>query len=300
MAGNLARLTAGSTPLTISPSDLDTSVESLERLAERLTFLSEAGRTLSSSIDYEQTFKSLSRLIVPKVADWFVLDLLQPDGEIERVASLHVDPAFNQQVEKMKRLSRPPKEASTWMPYVLKTRSAILQDKIDESDFAELEREGWDRDWVQLIRNMKPVSIMIVPMVLEHGKTIGGIAFFTTVASNRKFDMEDLHLAHELAALASRAVSNATLYREAVNEAQRMQILQRMRLQYVRKHIHDMRAPLTAVNLLTDLVSRKCHDPDQVLKIAKRMQENIARVTHMLEDIPVILKSEESRGPRPI
>jgi signal transduction histidine kinase len=109
--------------------------------------------------------------------------------------------------------------------------------------------------------------------------------------------MEDLHLAHELAALATRAVHNASLYRAAVDENERNQVLQRMRLQYLHKHIHDMRAPLTAINLLSDLVSRKCQDPQQVLKIAKRIQENVQRITRMLDDIPTVVKCERIRGP---
>lgn len=298
MAGNLARLSETGTPVTVSSADLDTSVASLERLAERLSFLSDAGRTLSSSIDYEDTFKTLSRLIVPKIADWFIVELVQPDGEIERVASLHVDPTLNRKVDAMKNLSRPPKDANIWLPYVVNTRRAILQQEIGESDFLGMEKAGWDPAWVQLMRDIKPVSIMIVPMVLEEGKTIGAIALFSTTVSNRRFNMEDLHLAHELAALATRAVHNATLYRQAIDENERFQVLQRMRLQYLHKHIHDMRAPLTAINLLTDLVTRKCQDPEQVLKIAKRIQENVQRISRMLEDIPMVVKSDQYRGSR--
>ena len=42
----------------------------------RTSFLAEAGRVLSSSLDYETTLRNFAHLAVPRVADWCAIDVL--------------------------------------------------------------------------------------------------------------------------------------------------------------------------------------------------------------------------------
>ncbi len=64
-----------------------------QQAQERLAFLAEASEVLGSSLDYDATLGSLARLAVPRLADWCAIDVLAADGEVERVAVAHVDPA---------------------------------------------------------------------------------------------------------------------------------------------------------------------------------------------------------------
>ena len=64
-----------------------------EAVAHRQRFLAEASRLLSESIDYAATLKTVARLAVPGIADWCVVDLIQDDGEMARVAIEHRDPS---------------------------------------------------------------------------------------------------------------------------------------------------------------------------------------------------------------
>src|SRR5437016_53223 len=59
---------------------------------DRLSFLAQASKALSSSLEYEATLQQVTRLAVPFVSDWCGIDIVSPDGEIVRVASTHVDP----------------------------------------------------------------------------------------------------------------------------------------------------------------------------------------------------------------
>src|SRR5437762_13092756 len=51
-----------------------------------LAFLAEASAVLASSLDYEATLSRVAELAVPGLADWCVVDLLDDDGRIRRVA----------------------------------------------------------------------------------------------------------------------------------------------------------------------------------------------------------------------
>lgn len=57
----------------------------------RQQFIVAASRMLAESLDYETTLQSVAQLAVPDIADWCVVDLLQADGTMARVATAHKD-----------------------------------------------------------------------------------------------------------------------------------------------------------------------------------------------------------------
>jgi PAS domain S-box-containing protein len=56
-------------------------------------FLVEASTALASSLDYETTLSTISRLAVPYFADWCSVDIAGEDGTLNRLAVAHIDPA---------------------------------------------------------------------------------------------------------------------------------------------------------------------------------------------------------------
>ncbi len=58
----------------------------------RQRFLAEAGELLVSTRDYEQTLQHVAGLVVPTLADWCALDLVDETGDLQRVALVHHDP----------------------------------------------------------------------------------------------------------------------------------------------------------------------------------------------------------------
>jgi len=57
--------------------------ESAER---RATILSESSAILSSSLDPSTTLRTVSQLVVPRFADWCIVDLVTRENTLERVA----------------------------------------------------------------------------------------------------------------------------------------------------------------------------------------------------------------------
>ena len=58
----------------------------------RLALLAAAGPALSASLDYEETLERITRLLVPELADWCLLDIVEDDGSINQLAAAHADP----------------------------------------------------------------------------------------------------------------------------------------------------------------------------------------------------------------
>src|SRR5258708_121968 len=54
-----------------------------KRTEYTMKFLIEASNILASSLDYEQTLTSVTRLVVPKIADWCSIDILDENGTLQ-------------------------------------------------------------------------------------------------------------------------------------------------------------------------------------------------------------------------
>src|SRR5262249_10599056 len=64
-----------------------------EAAERRAAFLAEVSDALSASLDYEQSFDHMSRIVVPQVADWCAVHLAEGAGAVRAVAVAHADPA---------------------------------------------------------------------------------------------------------------------------------------------------------------------------------------------------------------
>src|SRR4051794_23928233 len=57
-----------------------------------LRFLAEASAVLAGSLDYEATVQHVADLLVPQVADWCAVDVLEADGSTRQMTSRMEDP----------------------------------------------------------------------------------------------------------------------------------------------------------------------------------------------------------------
>jgi PAS domain S-box-containing protein len=57
----------------------------------RLALLAAAGPSLAASLDYEETLEGITRLLVPELADWCLLDIVEDDGSVNQLAAAHAE-----------------------------------------------------------------------------------------------------------------------------------------------------------------------------------------------------------------
>jgi K+-sensing histidine kinase KdpD len=189
-----------------------------EDAQRRLAFLAEASAVLASSLDYEATLASVARLAVPFLADWCVVDLVDDDGTIRRVAQAHCDPEKERLAHELHRRYPLHPDTATIVGRVLRSGQAELVPAINPERLAEVAQDAQHLD---LLRRIGPRSVLCVPLVVR-GRTIGAIALRRT-ESVVPFTEADRELAEGLARRASLAVDNAHLYREARETVQREQ-----------------------------------------------------------------------------
>src|SRR5687767_10131418 len=68
--------------------------------------LAEAGRLLASSLELDDTLRTVARLAVPEFADWAAVDVVEPDGTLRQLSSGHDDPRKDELLLAMRRRLR--------------------------------------------------------------------------------------------------------------------------------------------------------------------------------------------------
>jgi PAS domain S-box-containing protein len=175
----------------------------------RLTLLAAAGPALAASLDYEQTLDDITRLLVPELADWCLLDIVEEDGSVNQLAATHAE----EEKEDLLRRLREHRQFGEGDPgstaEVLRTGQSVLIPDLPDATFYERELEG---EHLEIVTRLEPRSLMCVPL-LARGKTRGAITLVSSKL-DRRYGEEDLLLAENLAYRCALAADNARLYRD--------------------------------------------------------------------------------------
>ena len=209
------RLYGHSEPLAVNLVEDLTAMKKAE-LGQRL--LSESGRILASSLDFERTLQEVARLAVPELADWCGVDMPGPHGEIVPVAIAHVDPA-KVEIGRALRHGYPVDPAGeSGLPAVIRGGPSFLAPRVTDE---ELVAAATDERHLELLRAVGFTAVMVVP-ITAHGQTLGALTF-VAAESGRTFGLDDLELAEELGRRAGMAVANARAYTERAQIARTLQ-----------------------------------------------------------------------------
>ena len=173
----------------------------------RQRFLADAGQLLASSLDYEQTLEAVARMIVPRLADWCGIDMVDEQGAVHQVAVAHVDPDKVEMAHELRRRYPPDMDAPSGLPALLRGGPAELYAEIPDELIVRTAR---DEQHLEIIRELGMRSAMAVPMRIS-SETLGVISLVSS-ESGRRFDDADLAFATDLALRAATAIQNARLY----------------------------------------------------------------------------------------
>ncbi|MEH2291942.1 AAA family ATPase [Nostoc sp.] len=226
-----------------------TARQEAEADQQRAAFLAQVSATLASSLDYESTLASVANLVVPYLADWCAVDLLQDNQSIHRVAVAHRDPEkvklgwelHQRYPRKLDELQGVPKVVRTGIP-----------EMVTEISDAALAAGIPDAEHLRIVREIGLKSCIILPLMARE-KIFGAISFFTA-ESERCYSTADLLLAQDVAHQAAIAIDNARLYQEA-QQAQRTaeRALERIaRLQSITAALSELLTPAQVSEVIVE------------------------------------------------
>ena len=248
----------------------------------RFAFLAETSRCLANSLDFETTLATGAGLALPYFGTWCMVDIVENDGTIRRVAVIHPDPEKQRRTREFYDAHPPGPGDPLGAARVIRTLESEFVLAYDEDVLEGIDEE----EHRLLLQEMGARSFLMVPM-MARGRTLGAITFVSD--HRREYDDADLLLAEDLGRRCAMAVDNACLYaaseeaRRAAEEARTAATLtarraeelldeanlarheaetaNRARKAFLGTISHEFRTPLTAVQGFADLLTAEAAGP---------------------------------------
>jgi GAF domain-containing protein len=269
---------------TFKPGNLSESYErnqfqALDRVANRLSFLSEASRRLSFALTNQECFQELLELMVPAFCDFATISLMLENGEIRRVALLHSDPEKTRAASII--LNKfPPRLDDPYGPgIVIRARQPEFDPHVDDR-LEEIMREIRYPELVCTIRSLRIRSRVCVPME-AHGQVLGALWMAVTEESGRRFDEDDLMFAKEVAGRAALSVYHLFAYERSTQDLERLKVERDVREEFLSQARHDALSVLTSATLSAQLIARK--DQDKIGALAQKIIGAIDRAAEIVK-----------------
>ncbi len=265
------------------------------RAEEALRLLSGAGALLASSLDYEATLQAVARLAASSLADYCVIDTMEPSGTLRRLAVAHRDPEQEPLAQELRRFLPDPRGPHPLFDVLRSGEPRLIAD-LDEGFPA---RVASGPEHLAALRALRPTSYMAVPLTAR-GRRLGVLTFAAT-HDRRRYGPEDMALAGELAGRCALAIDNAGLYREARDAI-------RLRDEFLSVAAHELKTPITSLKGMAQLALRRLDrrghlDPRQVsqtLETIERQSDKLTRLISQLLDVSRIEAGQLAIDPQAV
>jgi len=266
--------------LSVDITRLKEAEDAVKESKNRSDFLAEASLTLSKSLNCEATLAQLGRLVVPRLADYLIIDQRDEHGEINSILVTHSDSAKADFARSL--LERYPVklDSSFGSAKVLRTSKPELYPEITDKI---LERIAHNEDHLKILKELQLKSGMIVPLIAR-GKVFGTMRFFSA-ESGRHFTLEDVQIAEDLSLRAAAAIDNAQLYEQS-------QAAIRVRDEFLSIASHELQTPLTPLRINTQGLMRLLTTkslanvkPEKFEKLLQMTDRQISKLSRLIDDM---------------
>lgn len=278
-----------------------------ELAQQRLAFIAEASSVLAASLDYELTLQSLTRVVIPHLADWCAAHVLRESlpsftgdsgiegaataPQVRQLAVAHSDPDKVRWALELEGKYPYDANAPQGLPNVLRTGKSEIYPVIDD---ALLAASIQDPEQLELMRHVGLTSAMIVPLLVG-GKPVGAISLYYA-ESGRHYTADDLALAEDLARRAATAIENARLYDEVQGAGRRKD-------EFLAMLAHELRNPLGAIRNALHIL-RNTQAPidsrNRALAVVDRQVNHQVRMVDDLLDVSRITRGKITLRQEPV
>ncbi len=228
----------------------------------RASFLAEATQVMASSLDVDTILNGASALVVPFLADYGAMVLVNPDGSVR---------------------ARRHSCVAGWEHYLGAHRQAF--DTLLAREQARAIEEGAHRFADRLTAppidgdaaDEAPAGEIHAFPLVTRGKARGAL-LLAMGPSARHLAGHDLSLADNLAGRAASALENCLLYEEIQNADRRKN-------EFLATLSHELRNPLAPLRSALHMLRTQPLQPERVTPLLQTMDRQIAQMTRLVEDL---------------
>jgi serine phosphatase RsbU (regulator of sigma subunit)/anti-sigma regulatory factor (Ser/Thr protein kinase) len=175
---------------------------------ERLSFLADASVALTGTLDFHGTLDAVTNLLVPRLADWCVVHLVEGD-ELTSAAIHHCDRVKVESARAM--IDRYPTklDAPNGIAVVARTGESVVLPTVPAR---LVELVASDAEQLEAFRKVGMSSVMLVPLVGLGG--VIGVVTLIYAESGRHYANPDVAFVEDVARRAALALETAERFRE--------------------------------------------------------------------------------------
>jgi len=241
---------------------------------QRAAFLTRASEVLASSLDSSKVVQSVADLVVPHLADWCAVLLVDEAGKAENAAVAHVDPAMVEWAHEIQRQYPPDLQSTQGVAMVYRTGKSLLLQEVTDDMIMQITK---DENRLKLLRKIGMSSLMIVPIIARE-KILGTLSF-VAAESRMHYREEDLAFAEDLAKRIGLAIDNSRLYKSIQQELEE------------RRHAEE------EVRRLNEELEAKVQQRTSALRWAQEEDRtNLQRLRLMIENMPMAAVAADEAG----
>jgi len=185
------------------------------RALERVNLIADAGLLLDAELDLDRTLQNLADLLLPRLADYCLVDLIEGD-RLRRALAAHANPAKRDLIDRLRALDPDPK-IPAGVAAVLANGKPLLAPTIRPG---ALEAASGSEEHLALLRALDPRSSILFPLRI-HGAPIG-LLTVTFAESGRRYGEPELQLVADLALRVALAISTARSVQAERHAAERL------------------------------------------------------------------------------
>ncbi|WP_156041478.1 ATP-binding protein [Chondromyces apiculatus] len=249
-----------------------------------LSLLGRASADLWAPSDVGAAARALARLLVPELADFCVVHLLNETGRPELIAAAHAIANGKERLE----------ELDARYPALGEASAGALTPKA--SGYASTIRTGEpeilthiseagaeDGGRIARLQTLDASTVLTVPLRVQR-HLIGAIEL-GRIGASRGYGSDDLHLAQDLAERAAIAIDRARLFTAAQRERARAEEGSRLKDEFLALVSHELRTPLTAILGWTRVLRTTTMTPDKENRALEIVERNARSQAQLIEDL---------------
>jgi PAS domain S-box-containing protein len=188
--------------------------ERAQRASHRVALLAQVSAELNGTLDVEAATARIPRLVVPALADYCVVTVIEPDGHPRDVGTWHADPAKRPLLERYAEVRLDAMPVTAPVSRALQSGEAV---RFAGDDVLDVLPPGPARELLALLG---PQSEVALPL-RARGRTVGLLTLFYDTGHAPTDD--DVAVAQDAADRAGLALDNARLYGQQLQLAEGLQ-----------------------------------------------------------------------------
>jgi len=250
-----------------------------KRAEDARAFLADASHVLATTLAPETIVTNLANLVVPRLADWCIVQVTDLAGRLWPVEIVHWNSERRALIEEFLRRWPSPPGVHGSAAFVSSTGQPMLIPRITEDMLRE--RADQDVEQLRLLRELRLHSAITVPLQAR-GRTVGALTLLSA-ESEQTYDEVDLRFVEDFASRAALAIDNAQLYDAAQSAI-------KARDEMVAVVSHDLREPLQTISVAEAVLRREpqCAENIDMLDCIAVASLEMRRLVHDLLDISLI------------